>query len=49
MNVFLIDAHNLSRAAWIEEACSSLESSEGSLAVRRAYDRHGSQEVGGRQ
>lgn len=37
MNVFLIDADNRSSAAWIEEACSSLESSEGSLAVRRAY------------
>jgi len=37
MIVFLIDADNLSSAAWIEEACASLESSEGSLAVRRAY------------
>ena len=37
MIVFLIDADNLSSAAWIEEACSSLEAAEGSLAVRRAY------------
>ncbi len=37
MIVFLIDADNLSSAAWIEEACASLESSEGSLSVRRAY------------
>ena len=37
MIVFLIDADNLSSAAWIEEACTSLESSEGSLSVRRAY------------
>jgi uncharacterized LabA/DUF88 family protein len=37
MIVFLIDADNLSSAAWIEEACASLESTEGSLAVRRAY------------
>ena len=37
MIVFLIDADNLSSAAWIEEACAKLESTEGSLAVRRAY------------
>lgn len=37
MIVFLIDADNLSSAAWIEEACSALEAAEGSLAVRRAY------------
>ena len=37
MIAFLIDADNLSSAAWIEEACASLESTEGSLAVRRAY------------
>lgn len=37
MKVFLIDADNLSSSAWIEEACSSLESTEGTLAVRRAY------------
>lgn len=37
MNVLLIDADNLSSAAWIEEACSSLEATEGTLAVRRAY------------
>jgi len=37
MIVFLIDADNLSSAAWIEESCSSLEAAEGSLAVRRAY------------
>ena len=37
MIVFLIDADNLSSAAWIEEACARLESAEGSLSVRRAY------------
>lgn len=37
MLVFLIDADNLSSSAWIEEACSSLEAAEGSMAVRRAY------------
>jgi hypothetical protein len=37
MIVFLIDADNLSSSAWIEEACSSLEASEGKIAVRRAY------------
>lgn len=37
MIVFLIDADNLSSAAWIHEACKSLEATEGSLAVRRAY------------
>ncbi len=37
MLVFLIDADNLNNAAWIEEACTSLEASEGSIAVRRAY------------
>jgi uncharacterized LabA/DUF88 family protein len=37
MIVFLIDADNLSSSTWIEEACSSLEASEGSLAVRMAY------------
>jgi hypothetical protein len=37
MNVFLIDADNLSSSAWIEEACSALEATEGTLAVRRAY------------
>jgi hypothetical protein len=36
MNVFfLIDADNLSLAAWIEETCRSLESTLGSLAARR--------------
>lgn len=33
MNIFLIDADNLPFAAWIEEACRSLESSVGSLAA----------------
>jgi uncharacterized LabA/DUF88 family protein len=37
MKIFLIDADNLSSSAWIEEACKSLEASEGSIAVRRAY------------
>jgi len=37
MIVFLIDADNLSSSAWIEEACSSLETAEGKIAVRRAY------------
>lgn len=37
MRVFLIDADNLSSAAWIEEACNNLEAAEGSLSVRRAY------------
>ncbi len=37
MIVFLIDADSLSSSAWIEEACSSLEASEGKIAVRRAY------------
>jgi len=37
MKVFLIDADNLSSSAWIEEAFNSLEVTEGTLAVRRAY------------
>ncbi len=37
MNVFLIDADNLSAGAWIEEAFRILEESEGALPVRRAY------------
>lgn len=37
MIVFLIDADNLNASEWIEEACTSLEASEGSIAVRRAY------------
>lgn len=37
MKVFLIDADNLSSSAWIEEAFNSLEATEGTLAVRRAY------------
>lgn len=37
MIVFLIDADNLSSSAWIEEACGSLEATEGRIAVRRAY------------
>jgi uncharacterized LabA/DUF88 family protein len=37
MNMFLIYADNLNASEWIEEACTSLEASEGSIAVRRAY------------
>lgn len=37
MNVFLIDADNLSASAWVEEAFRILEASEGALPVRRAY------------
>ena len=37
MNVFLIDADNLSSGAWIDEAFRMLEVSEGPLPVRRAY------------
>lgn len=37
MVVFLIDADNLSSAAWVDEAFNAVESSEGPIAVRRAY------------
>jgi hypothetical protein len=37
MNVFLIDADNLSAGAWLDEAFRVLEESEGLLPVRRAY------------
>lgn len=37
MVVFLIDADNLSSAAWVDEAFNAIESSEGPMAVRRAY------------
>lgn len=37
MNIFLIDADNLSAAAWVDEAFRVLEESEGALPVRRAY------------
>jgi len=37
MKVFLIDADNLSASNWIEEAFNSLEATEGTFAVRRAY------------
>ena len=37
MNVFLIDADNLSAGAWLDEAFRILEDSEGPLPVRRAY------------
>ncbi|OOG88226.1 hypothetical protein B0E41_02745 [Hydrogenophaga sp. A37] len=37
MVVFLVDADNLSSAAWVDEAFNAVESSEGSIAVRRAY------------
>lgn len=37
MNVFLIDADNLSAGAWVDEAFRILEESEGAMPVRRAY------------
>jgi hypothetical protein len=37
MIVLLIDADNLSSPAWVEEACNSLQASEGRMAVLRAY------------
>ena len=37
MNIFLIDADDLSAGAWIDEAFRVLEESEGPLPVRRAY------------
>lgn len=37
MVVFLIDADNLSSALWVDEAFNAIESSEGPVAVRRAY------------
>lgn len=37
MNVFLIDADNLSASAWVDEAFRVLEESEGVMPVRRAY------------
>ena len=37
MNVFLIDADNLSASAWVDEAFRVLEESEGVMLVRRAY------------
>lgn len=37
MNIFLIDADNLSAGAWLDEAFRVLEESEGPLPVRRAY------------
>lgn len=37
MNVFLIDADNLSAGAWVDEAFRLLEESEGVMPVRRAY------------
>lgn len=37
MNVFLIDADNLSAFAWVDEAFRVLEESEGVMPVRRAY------------
>lgn len=37
MIAFLIDADNLSAAAWIDEAFQTLERSEGPIAIRRAY------------
>lgn len=37
MNIFLIDADNLSAGAWVDEAFRILEESEGVMPVRRAY------------
>ena len=37
LNVFLIDADNLSAGAWVDEAFRVLEASEGPMPVRRAY------------
>ena len=37
MNIFLIDADNLSSPGWVDEAFRALQESEGALAVRRAY------------
>ncbi len=37
MNMFFIDADNLSSAVWIEEGCQALETKFGPLSVRRAY------------
>lgn len=37
MNIFLIDADNLSAGAWVDEAFRVLEDSEGVMPVRRAY------------
>lgn len=37
MIVFLIDADNLSSPAWVNEAITSVEATEGPIAVRRAY------------
>ena len=37
MNIFLIDADNLSASAWVDEAFRVLEESEGVMPVRRAY------------
>lgn len=37
MIALLIDADNLSSPAWVEEAISTLERDEGSIAIRRAY------------
>lgn len=37
MIVFLIDADNLSSPAWVNEAITTIEATEGPIAVRRAY------------
>lgn len=37
MNVFLIDADNLSSSAWVNEAINAIEATEGPVTVRRAY------------
>jgi hypothetical protein len=37
MIAFLIDADNFSSPAWIDEAFQTLERTEGSISIRRAY------------
>lgn len=37
MIAFLIDADNFSSPAWVDEAFKSIEATEGSIAIRRAY------------
>lgn len=37
MIVFLIDADNLSSPAWVNEVITTIEATEGPIAVRRGY------------
>lgn len=37
MIAFLIDADNLSAPVWIDEAFQTLERTEGTISIRRAY------------